>query len=99
MSISGPQSFGLGTRPGDHYLNVSYANVADVVNTNHVCVGDFQTEQLPRCPERAHFIQMQCLASETIDQVAQTLPCHHLDEGVTHEISILGIDIAILDIR
>jgi hypothetical protein len=42
---------------------------------------------------------MQYLGSEAIDQITKTLPHHHLDERIRHEIAVRGLDVADFDVR
>lgn len=41
---------------------------------------------------------MESFGTETVDQIAESLPGHHFDKRVRHEVDVLGIDVAILNV-
>ena len=68
------------------------------MGTYHVRIRHLQSIELARRPERRYFVQTQRLGAKAVNQVAEALPSHHLNKGIGHEIGVVGVDVAGLDV-
>ena len=58
-----------------------------------VCVGDPKPTCHAWSPHDAYGFQTEAALPEPIDDISETLPCHHLDEGIGDEIGKASVGV------